>query len=64
MMKGTTGINIRRDSAKKMREEQLRDGTKPEKINKKTTNKKIPLTKGDIARISKEIEALSNPRKK
>ena len=63
-MKGTTGINMRRHNAMKMREEQLRDGTKPEKVNKKTTNKKVPLTPGDITRITKEIEVLGNPRKK
>jgi hypothetical protein len=63
-MKGTQGINMRRHNAMKMREEQLRDGTKPEKINKKTTNKKVPLTQGDITRITKEIEVLGNPRKK
>jgi len=63
-MKGTQGINMRRHNAMKMREEQLRDGTKPEKVNKKTTNKKIPLTQKDIERITKEIEVLGNPRKK
>ena len=63
-MKGTQGINMRRNNAMKMREEQLRDGTKPEKVNKKTTNKKVPLTQGDITRITKEIEVLGNPRKK
>ena len=63
-MKGTQGINMRRHNAMKMREEQLRDGTKPEKVNKKTTNKKVPLTQGDITRITKEIEVLGNPRKK
>jgi hypothetical protein len=63
-MKGTQGINMRRHNAMKMREEQLRDGTKPEKVNKKTTNKKIPLTQKDIERITKEIEILGNPRKK
>ena len=63
-MKGTQGINMRRHNAMKMREEQLRDGTKPEKVNKKTTNKKVPLTPGDITRITKEIEVLGNPRKK
>jgi hypothetical protein len=63
-MKGTTGINMRRHNAMKMREEQLKSGEKPEKINKKTTNKKVPLTKADIERITKEIEVLGNPRKK
>jgi hypothetical protein len=63
-MKDTTGINMRRHNAMQMREEQLKSGEKPEKINKKTTNKKVPLTKADIERITKEIEVLGNPRKK
>jgi hypothetical protein len=63
-MKGTTGINMRRYNAMKMREEQLKSGEKPEKVNKKTTNKKVPLTMADKERIIKEIEVLGNPRKK
>jgi hypothetical protein len=63
-MKGTTGINMRRHNARAMREEQLKRGTKPEKINKKTTNKMVPLTQRDIARITQEIEVLGNPKKK
>lgn len=63
-MKGSTGIKSRRDRAKKMLEEQLIRGTKPEKINGKTTSKMIPLTQGDIVRIKKEIESIDNPRKK
>jgi hypothetical protein len=63
-MKGKTGINMRRASAKKMLEAQLLKGTKPEKINKKTTAKMIPLTSADITRINREIEAINNPKKK
>lgn len=63
-MKGTTGIKSRRDRAKKMLEAQLLRGTKPEKINGKTTANMIPLTDFDKKRINKEIEALNNPKKK
>ena len=38
-MKGTTGIKMRRESAKRLLEAQLKRGTKPEKINGKTTTK-------------------------
>ena len=61
-MKGTTGIKMRRASAKKLLEAQLLRGTKPEKINGKTTAKMIPLLPADIARINKEIEAINNPK--
>ena len=63
-MKGTTGINMRRASAKKMLEAQLLAGTKPEKINGKTTTNKVALTTSDITRINREIEAINNPKKK
>ena len=63
-MKGTTGINMRRMRAKEALEAQIQSKTKPEKINKKTTNKRVLLTNSDITRINKEIEILSNPRKK
>ena len=63
-MKGTTGNKMRRASAKKMLEAQLLRGTKPEKINKKTTAKMIPLLPADITRINREIEAINNPKKK
>lgn len=61
-MKGTTGIKMRRLNAKKMLEAQLLRGTKPEKINKKTTSNMIPLTTADIARINREIEAINNKK--
>lgn len=62
-MKGTTGIKLRRESAKRLLEAQLKRGTKPEKVNGRTTDKMIPLTTGDIARINREIEVLNNPKK-
>jgi len=62
-MKGTTGIKMRRESAKKMLEEQLKRGTKPEKINKKTTNNMVALTDTDKKRIQREIETLSGLKK-
>ena len=63
-MKGTTGIKSRRDRAKKMLEAQLLRGTKPEKINGKTTATMIPLLPADITRINRELDALNNPKKK
>jgi len=63
-MKGTTGINMRRANALKVLEAQLKRGTKPEKIDKKTTTNMIPLTEFDIKRIKKEMEILIAPRKK
>jgi hypothetical protein len=63
-MKGTTGINSRRERAKKMLEAQLLRGTKPEKINGKTTKNMVSLGDGDKTRINKEIEAINNPKKK
>jgi len=62
-MKGTTGIKLRRNSAKTMLEAQLKRGTKPEKVNGKTTNNIVQLTDGDKKRIQREIEILSNVRK-
>jgi hypothetical protein len=58
-MKGTTGNKMRREAAKKMLEAQLLRGTKPEKINGKTTANMIPLLTADIARINREIEAIN-----
>jgi hypothetical protein len=62
-MKGTTGKKMRRENAKKMLEAQLLRGTKPEKVNGKTTNNMIPLTTGDITRINREIEEINNKKK-
>ena len=54
----------RRNNAKAYLEAQLLKGTKPEKVNKKTTNKMIPLNEGDKTRIKKDIEILSRPKGK
>ena len=62
-MKGTMGIRLRRDSAKGMLEAQLERGTKPEKINKKTTTKIIPLTDKDKERINKELENINKKKR-
>ena len=62
-MKGTTRIRMRRASAKARLEEQPKRGTKPEKINHKTTAKMIPLSLADITRINREIEAINNKKK-
>ena len=62
-MKGTTGNKMRRENAKKMLEAQLLRGTKPEKINGKTTNNTVALTPADITRINREIEAINNKKK-
>jgi hypothetical protein len=58
-MKGTTSKRIRRKSAYSLLDEQLKRGTKPEKINGKTTAKMIPLSEADKKRISTEMEKLS-----
>jgi hypothetical protein len=63
-MKGTTGVRIRRENAKKMLEAQLKRGTKPEKINGKTTSAMIPLSTADVARINRELDVLNNVKKK
>jgi hypothetical protein len=57
-------IERRRNNAKTYLEAQLLKGTKPEKVNKKTTSKLIPLTEGDKTRIRKDIEILSHPKGK
>lgn len=57
-------VESRRNSAKAYLEAQLLKGTKPEKVNGKTTSKMIPLTEGDKTRIKKDIEILSHPRGK
>jgi len=62
-MKGTTGIRIRRESARKQFEAQLKRGTKPEKVNGKTTNNMIALTPADITRINREIERIETKKK-
>jgi hypothetical protein len=61
-MKGTTGIRMRRESAKKMLEAQLKRGTKPEKINGKTTTNMVALTDVDRKRIRYEIENMNKKK--
>jgi hypothetical protein len=63
-MKGTMGIRLRRESAKRLLEAELTRGTKPEKIDGKTTSKMIPLTPGDVSRIKNELYIINNPKKK
>lgn len=50
----------RQQSALARLQQQLQVGTKPEKIDGKTTGKQVPLTSTDKARIEREIETLSN----
>ena len=54
----------RRKNARTALEEQLKRGTKPEKVNGKTTSNMIPLNGGDKKRINKEIEVLSKGKNK
>jgi len=61
-MKGTTGIKMRQQSAKAMLEAQLKRGTKPEKINGKTTSNMVALTDADRKRIEKEIDNINNKK--
>jgi len=63
-MKGTTGIKMRQQSAKAMLEAQLLRGTKPEKINKKTTSNMVALTDADRKRIQQEIDNINNKKTK
>lgn len=58
-MKGKLGHKLRRRSALALFEEQLKRGTKPEKVDGKTTTKMIPLTEADRKRINNEIEILN-----
>ena len=62
--KNTTKHRARRESAKRLLEEQLKRGTKPEKIDGKTTSIMIPLSESDKTRIKREIDGLNNPQKK
>lgn len=50
----------RQQSALERLQRQLQVGTKPEKINGKTTGNQVPLTSNDKARIEKEITMLSS----
>lgn len=57
-MRGKQGHKLRRRSALALFEEQSKRGTKPEKVDGKTTKKMIPLTEADKKRIATEIEVL------
>ena len=50
----------RQQSALARLQQQLQVGTKPEKIEGRTTGNQVPLTSTDKARIEREIETLSN----
>jgi hypothetical protein len=50
----------RQQSALARLQQQLQVGTKPEKINGKTTGNQVPLSSTDKARIEREITTLSN----
>jgi len=50
----------RQQSALERLQRQLQVGTKPEKINGRTTGNQVPLTSTDKARIEREITILSN----
>jgi len=55
-------VEQRQMSALARLQQQLQVGTKPEKINGRTTGNQVPLTSNDKARIEKEITSLSNNR--
>jgi hypothetical protein len=57
-MKGRTGKRKRQSSALNLLEAQLKTGTKPEKVEGRTTNKQISHNESDTKRIKKEIEVL------
>lgn len=59
-MKPSNPKNGARISALNLLEKQLKNGTKPAKIDGKTTNTQIPLTEKDISRIKKEIDILKS----
>jgi len=58
-MKGKLGKRVRRESAKKLLEAELARGTKPEKVDGKTTMNMISLSEADRARINRELEAIT-----
>lgn len=57
-MKGGLGRKSRRNTAIRLLNEQLERGTKPEKVDGKTTENMIPLTEFDKKRINKELATL------
>lgn len=57
-MRGRAGIKKRQRSALEIIKAQLEKGTKPEKVEGRTTNKQIELSDGNKTRMKKEIEVL------
>jgi hypothetical protein len=62
-MKGGLGKRVRRETAKKLLEAELTRGTKPEKVNGKTTTNMVPLTEKDKTRIKHDLEAINKAKK-
>ena len=57
-MRGKSGNRLRRNSALQLLEGQLKNGTKPQKVDGKTTTTTELLTEIDKKRINKEIDSL------
>jgi hypothetical protein len=65
MSKGNTQpMRSRREAAKQRLEAQLVRGTKPEKVNGRTSDVMVSLTDADKNRIGREIESINNPKKR
>lgn len=62
-IKNTTKHRSRRERAKSLLMEQLKRGTKPEKVNGRTTDNIISLTDSDRNRINRELDTLNNQKK-
>lgn len=62
-IKNTTKHRSRRERTKNLLMEQLKRGTKPEKVNGRTTDNIIALTDSDRNRINRELEKLNNQKK-
>ena len=60
----TQPMKSRREGAKERLEAQLKAGTKPEKVDGRTTSKMVQLTEADKKRINFEIDAINNPKRK
>jgi hypothetical protein len=58
----TSQQRVRKISALGRLQAQLKSKTKPEKVDGKTTMKKIPLTDSDEKRISAEIKKLEKAK--
>ena len=53
------GIQRRKERALKLLYAQLKKGTKPEKIEGRTTTKQVPLNQRDLKRINVDIGKLN-----